>query len=91
MVEFEKEGKRRVLIANSDRTLMSMSAEDIENAKPLTTAVSAPYVSSGVPYLSIAEVGITQLDNLNAKYVVVVQREIADGSLDLRSLSKGWL
>lgn len=91
MVELAKEGKRRVLIANSDRTLMSMSAEDIENAKPLTTAVSAAYVSSGVPYLSIAEVGITQLDNLNAKYVVVVQREIADGSLDLRSLSKAWM
>ncbi len=91
MIAFEKEGKRRVLIANSDRTLMSMGAEDIEKAAPLTKPVAAAYVSAGVPYLSIAEVGITQLDNLNDKFVVVVQRNIANGSLNLRSLSKGWL
>jgi hypothetical protein len=91
MITFEKDGKRRVLIANSDRTLMSMSAEDIEKATPMTKPVAAAYVSAGVPYLSIAEVGITQLDNLNAKHVVIVQRDIETGALNLRSLSKGWL
>jgi len=91
MIAFAKDGQRRVLIANSDRTLMSMSAKDIEKATPMTKAVDAAYVSAGVPYLSIAEIGITQLDNLNDGFVVVVQRDIDDGSLNLRSISKKWL
>jgi len=57
----------------------------------MTKAVDAAYVNAGVPYLSIAEIGITQLDNLNDKFVVVVQRDINDGSLNLRSLSKNWM
>jgi len=91
MIAFTKEGKRRVLIANSDRTLMSMSAQDIDKAAPMTKPVDAAYVSAGVPYLSIAEIGITQLDNLNDKFVVVVQRDINDGTLNLHSLSKNWM
>jgi hypothetical protein len=91
MIAFTKEGQRRVLIANSDRTLMSMSAADIEKATPLTKPVNAAYVSAGVPYVSIAEVGITQLDNLNDDFVVVVQRKVADGTLNVRSIAKKWL
>lgn len=91
MVAFAKEGQRRVVIANSNRTLMSMSAKDIEKAAPMIKGVDAAYVSAGVPYLSIAEIGITQLDNLNDGFVVVVQRDINDGSLNLRSISKKWL
>jgi hypothetical protein len=91
MIAFTKDGQRRLLIANSDRTLMSMSAKDIDKATPMTKAVDAAYVSAGVPYLSIAEIGITQLDNLNDGFVVVVQRDIEDGSLNLRSISKKWL
>lgn len=91
MIAFTKEGQRRLLIANSDRTLMAMSAKDIDKATPMTKAVDAAYVSAGVPYLSIAEIGITQLDNLNDGFVVVVQRDIDDGTLNLRSISKKWL
>ena len=91
MITFEKEGKRRLLIANSNRTLMSMAAEDIEKAAPITKAVEAAYVSAGVPYLSIAEVGITQLDDLDPKFVVVVQRNTDTGALDLKSIAKAWL
>ena len=91
MVAYKKDGKDYVMIANSDRTLMSMSAKDIDKATPMTKAVDAAYVSAGVPYLSIAEIGITQLDNLNDGFVVVVQRDIEDGSLNLRSISKKWL
>lgn len=91
MIAFARDGQQRVLIANSNRTLMSMSAKDIEKATPMTKGVDAAYVSAGVPYLSIAEIGITQLDNLNDGFVVVVQRDINDGSLNLRSISKKWL
>ena len=88
MVAYKKDGKDYVMIANSDRTLMRMSSEDLDNAKALTTVVPGAYVDAGVNYLSIAEVGVMQLDNLNDKNFVVIQRNINDGSLNLRSLEK---
>src|SRR5262249_9320204 len=48
MIAFQKKGKDYVLIANSDRTLMSISAEDIDKATPVTTPVGAAYVTAGV-------------------------------------------
>jgi hypothetical protein len=91
MIAFQKNGKDYVLIANSHRTLMSVSGEDIDKAEPLTTPVGAPYVTSGVKYVAVAEVGVMQLDNLNANFAVAIQRDIVTGSLDLHSLSKKWL
>ena len=72
-------------------TLMRIKAEDLEKQTPMTAGVDAPYVSAGAPYVSIAEVGILQLDDLNAEHAVVIQRDIATGTLDLRSLSKKWM
>ena len=91
MVAFQRDGKDRILIANSHRTLMSMSADDINKAQPLTKPMPAAYVSDGVPFLSIAVVGVTQLDNLNAKFVVMIKRDIETGSLNLLSMSKAWM
>ncbi len=88
MISFQRDGKTRVLIANSHRTLMSIQAEDIESATPVTTPVTAAYVAAGVRYLSIARVGVMQLDNLNDNLVVVIQRDVADGTLNLRSMNK---
>jgi len=91
IIGFQKNGKDHILIANSDRTLMSMSSEEIDRAQPVTTPVGAPYLTSGVGYVSVAEVGVMQLDNLNANHVVVIQRRISDGTLNLRSLPKKWM
>lgn len=91
MISFAREGKQRVLIANSDRTLMSLSGEDIDRGEPLTKPVGAAYEAAGVPYLAVAEVGVLQLDDLNSGFVVVIQRNVRDGSLNLRSISKRWL
>lgn len=91
MIAYKKNGKDYVLIANSSRTLISLAAEDMEKAQPLTTGVDVAYKSAGVGYLSIAEVGVLQLDNLNTDYVVVIQRDIQTGALNLRSLPKRWV
>ncbi|HEY7544456.1 MAG TPA: hypothetical protein VID27_06225 [Blastocatellia bacterium] len=91
MIAYQKNGKDYILISNSDRTLMSINAEDIERAQPLTTGVGAAYLTAGVKYVAVAEVGILQLDNLNSDHAVVIQRSIEDGSLNLRSLQKKWL
>jgi hypothetical protein len=34
---------------------------------------------------------VTQLDDLNPEQVVVIQRDIESGSLNLKSLQKKWL
>jgi hypothetical protein len=77
--------KKNLYISNSDRTLMRMTPEDLNNAKPLTTRAPGIYEATGVEYLSIASVGVTQLANLNNNYFVYIQRNIQDGSLNLRS------
>ncbi|MEW6210353.1 MAG: hypothetical protein AB1631_18445, partial [Acidobacteriota bacterium] len=91
MITYQKAGKDYILISNSDRTLMSISAEDIERAEPLTRGVGAAYLTAGVKYVAVAEVGVLQLDNLNSDHAVIIQRSIEDGSLNLRSLQKRWL
>ena len=77
--------KKNLYISNSDRTLMRMTAEDLSNAKPLTTRAPGIYAATGVEYLSIASVGVTQLANLNDNYFVFIQRNIEDGTLNLKS------
>ena len=77
--------KKNLYISNSDRTLMRMTPEDINNAKSLTTRAPEAYAATGVEYLSIASVGVTQLANFSETHFVLIQRNIEDGSLNLRS------
>lgn len=77
--------KKNLYISNSDRTLMRMTPEDLNSAQPLTTRAPGIYAATGVEYLSIASVGVTQLANLNDNYFVYIQRSIEDGTLNLRS------
>jgi hypothetical protein len=91
MVEFDRDGDRVVIVANSDRTLMRLTGRDLDKSEPLTHGASQAYEAFGTPYLAIAVVGVTQLDDLNREQVVVIQRDIEDGSLNLKSLQKKWL
>jgi tetratricopeptide (TPR) repeat protein len=77
--------KKNLYISNSDRTLMRMTPEDLDNASPLTTRAPGIYAATGVKYLSIASVGVTQLANLNDRYFVYIQRDVEDGSLNLKA------
>ena len=88
MIAYKKDGKDYVLIANSDRTMMRMSSEDLNKGQPLTTVVPGAYVNAGVNYLAIAEVGVMQLDDFNDKSFIVIQRNINDGSLNLKTMEK---
>jgi hypothetical protein len=88
MIAYKKDGKDYVLIANSDRTMMRMSSEDLDKGTPLTTVVPGAYVNAGVNYLAIAEVGVMQLDDFNDKSFIVIQRNINDGSLNLKTMEK---
>jgi hypothetical protein len=90
MISFKDDGVDYILIANSDRTLMQISSEDLNKQEALVKGPTrvAPYASTGVKYLSIAEIGITQLDDFNEQAYVVVQRNMDDGTLNLRSKGK---
>jgi len=44
-----------------------------------------------VPYVSIAEVGVLQLDDLNSAFAIGVQRDITNGALNLVSFDKRGL
>ena len=91
MIQLERDGQSVVIIANSDRTLMRMKLSDLASAKSLTTGVEGMYEASGVPYVSIAEVGVLQLDDLNGGFAIAVQRDVRTGSLNLVSFQKRFL
>ena len=91
MITFMRQGKPVIVIANSNRTLMRMNAEDLERAQPLTTGVDDAYVSKGAPYQALSIIGVLQLDDLNADHAIALKRDIERGTLDLTSLPKKWL
>ncbi|HTF17819.1 MAG TPA: hypothetical protein VK658_07090 [Chryseolinea sp.] len=90
MISFKDDGVDYMLIANSDRTLMQISSEDLDKEEGVVKGGTRvmPYASTGVKYLSIAEIGILQLDDFNEQNYLVVQRSTDDGTLNLRSKGK---
>jgi hypothetical protein len=90
MISFNDGDTDYLLIANSDRTLMQISSDDLDKQQPVVKGPTRvmPYASTGVAYLSIAEIGIAQLDDLDDQSYLVLQRSIDDGSLNLKSKGK---
>jgi hypothetical protein len=91
MLLIRRQGRDYVLIANSDRTLLRLSSEDLARAPAMTKPVSQIYEAGGVPQLAIAQVGVRAIEDLNDNYILALQRDVEDGTLNLTSLSKGWL
>jgi hypothetical protein len=85
------DGKQRVLIANSTRTLTRFDAEALANGPAMTTSMKQAYEAGGVSYLSVASFGVLQLDNYNAANVVVLQRNPDDGTLQVMSRQLQWV
>jgi hypothetical protein len=91
MVAVEYNGKRSVIIANSDRTLMRMAAADIDKSEPITTQASMDKPIIGTPYIPLPVVGVMQLDALNPEYIVMLLRDIDDGSIKVRTYPVKYL
>lgn len=90
IISYENKGKRWILVANSDRTLMRFDPEAIGGAAEMTTAVSQAYQPGGVPYLPIASSGVMQIDDFGTA-IVVLQRDIESGAVELGTYRKEWL
>ena len=86
-----RDGKQYLMIANSHRTLMRFDLAQVASAPAMTTAVKQAYQPGGLSYLPVSSFGVLELDKLNAKNLVVLQRNAADGSLEVASVGLGWL
>jgi hypothetical protein len=91
MIRYEREGKERILIANSDRTLMRIDPADIAAAPAMTTPVGQAYEPAGVKYLPVASAGVMQLDDFDDRAVVMLQRDLDSGAVHLLTMRKEWL
>ena len=81
MIVYQKDGKNFILMANSSRGVMKMSAEGLQEFKPITAQTE----TTGVPYETIASLkGVEQLDKYDESNALILQGET--GSLDLRSI-----
>jgi hypothetical protein len=85
LVPFTRDGKNVIMVVNNRRPLMRIVANDVATGKPLTT----PEVV-GIDRTPLADPsGIAQMAELDANYVVVVQKS-ANG-FDLKSIAKSAL
>lgn len=91
IIEMEKEGARYILMANTNRALMKIKVADIESfGDSLTTRVPERADTAGVDFINLPFVNVQQLDKLNEKEFVFIQRE-ASGKLALKTSSNRWL
>jgi hypothetical protein len=79
------------MIANSHRTLMRLDLDGIAAAPSMTTPVKQAFQPAGLPYLPVSSYGVLELDNYNARNVIMLQRNPADGSLELATMDLNWL
>jgi hypothetical protein len=91
MISYMRDGQPRILIANSDRTLMRIDPADIVAAPEMTTPVSQAYEPAGVKYLPVASAGVMQLDDFDGDRVLVLRRDLETGYVHLTALQKKWL
>jgi hypothetical protein len=91
IISFENNGKTTILVANSHRTLMRFDAGALVSGAALTTPVDAAYQSAGVPYQPISSAGVMQIDDFGPAAVLVMQRDIESGAVELRTQNKRWL
>ena len=85
MISFKRDGKQYILISNTNRSMMRINAEDIERAQAITTPVKESNQTAGVKYVPIAGTGVIQLDKLNDQFIVIINRDLQTGGLNLRS------
>jgi hypothetical protein len=90
IISYETNGKTRILVANSHRTLMRFDAAEIAAAPELTTPVERAYQAAGVTYDPISSAGVMQIDDFGTA-VLVLQRNIESGAVELQTFSKRWL
>ena len=84
MIVYQKDGKDYLLLANSSRGIMKISADNIEASESITSPVKVE--KQGLGYETIEGwKGVDQLDRLDSQHALVL-RKGDGGSLNLESL-----
>ena len=85
MVVYKKDGKEKLLIANSNLPLLIVDPKDVEAYEGVIDKHVETYVA-GVRYEPRSGTGVQQMDNLGDDYVEVLRR-LPGGRLDLVPIS----
>jgi len=81
MIAYSKGGHQFILMNNSSRGVMKLSADNLETYKPIT----APSDISGVPYETVKNLSdVQQLDKVDENLAAIL---VGSGSLDLRTVA----
>ncbi len=88
MLVYKKDGREKLLIANSDLPFLIVDPKDIESYQGEIAAPTKTYVA-GVRYEPRSGVGVQQMDLLNPETIVTLRRH-PGGNLDSVSLPVKW-
>lgn len=81
MIVYTKAGKNYLMMANSSRGVMKMSADGLEQFGPITAQTE----KQGVPYDTLKELtGVQQLDKINDSSALILVSE--GGVMDIRTI-----
>ena len=81
MIVYRKGGKHYILMANTSRGVMKLTADNLESYQPITKQTE----TAGVPYETIAALkGVQHLDKYDDGNALVLMGDAA--SLDLRTV-----
>lgn len=90
IIHYKNKGKDYILMSSFSKALIRIDPEDIPTQKALTEPLKDGEYAVGIPHDVLSRVGVTHIDNLNEKNVLVLQR-MPNGQLSLRSYHKDWL
>ena len=93
MIRFDKDGKPYILVLNSSRGGMKIAPEEIQKASAISDKdeITREEPTSGVPYVTVPMGGVLRADNFDDNNLVVLRRDLATGSLQLRLWRTEWI
>jgi len=77
-------------MSSFSKALIRIDPLDIPKQEALTEPLKDGEYAVGIPHSVLSRVGVTHMDNLNEKHVLVLQR-MPNGQLSLRSYNTDWL
>lgn len=91
MVDYEHEGERYLLIANSSRGTMKLKASDITAAQGREGITSEAGPREGVDYHTVPLGSVAQIADFDADSILVMGRSMENGALSLSVRPKRWI
>ena len=91
LVDYEHEGERYLLIANSSRGTMKLKAADIVAAQAREGITSEAGPREGVDYHTAPLGSVAQIAMFDDEHILVLTRSMENGALSLAIRSKDWV